>query len=314
MAKLILSFIFVFYCLSSISQEPFIPDEKYLALKDQAFDSLLKSKYKASGLLYDSAFKASNGKAKADDRYYAAFVWEMAGNKIKGLNYLKQAVTKEKFSNLSQITGDVKVLKFMNDTTWEPYIGIVKKNKDEKEAKVDKALITQLSIINKEDQTGRLMLDSVQKKYGLNSKEVNDLWTTINYKDSINRTFIKNLIDSRGWLGEDIIGAEGNRTLFLVIQHADPATQEKYLPVMRKAVKDGNAEAASLALLEDRTRMNRGEKQIYGSQVRMDPATKKWKFYPIEDEPNVNKRRASVGLRALEEYAKYLGIDYKLPE
>ena len=32
------------------------------------------------------------------------------------------------------------------------------------------------------------------------------------------------------------------------------------------------------------------------------------------DEVNVNKRRASVGLGPLEEYAKYFGVDYVLPK
>jgi hypothetical protein len=36
-------------------------------------------------------------------------------------------------------------------------------------------------------------------------------------------------------------------------------------------------------------------------------------FYPIEDEKNVNMRRANVGMQPIEEYAKYFGIDYKLP-
>jgi len=34
---------------------------------------------------------------------------------------------------------------------------------------------------------------------------------------------------------------------------------------------------------------------------------------PIEDEPNVNKRRASVGLEPLEDYARHWDIEYKLP-
>ncbi|MDT3404368.1 hypothetical protein [Mucilaginibacter terrae] len=34
---------------------------------------------------------------------------------------------------------------------------------------------------------------------------------------------------------------------------------------------------------------------------------------PIEDEPNVNKRRAAVGLQPLEDYVKQWGIEYHLP-
>ncbi len=77
-------------------------------------------------------------------------------------------------------------------------------------------------------------------------------WKIINEKDSINLIKIKKILDERGWLGADIIGNQGNSTLFLVIQHSDIETQEKYLPMMREAVKKGNANSSSLALLEDR--------------------------------------------------------------
>ncbi|MEO6540026.1 MAG: DUF6624 domain-containing protein, partial [Ferruginibacter sp.] len=56
-----------------------------------------------------------------------------------------------------------------------------------------------------------------------------------------------------------------------------------------------------------------GKEQIYGSQVKMNDAGK-YEFFPIKDERNVNKRRASVGLQPLEEYAKYFDIEYVLPK
>ena len=36
-------------------------------------------------------------------------------------------------------------------------------------------------------------------------------------------------------------------------------------------------------------------------------------FEPIDDEVNVDKRRAEVGLLPLATYAKHWGFDYKLP-
>ena len=81
---------------------------------------------------------------------------------------------------------------------------------------------------------------------------------------------------------------------------------------MQEAVKKGKAQPQDLALLEDRILTNQGKEQIYGSQVRTNEEGK-FEFFPIRDEPNVNKRRASVGLPPLEEYAKYFGITYVLP-
>lgn len=121
------------------------------------------------------------------------------------------------------------------------------------------------------------------------------------------------ILDKYGWLGIDEIGEKANTALFMVIQHAGHSKQVKYLPMMRQAVKDGKAKANQLALLEDRVLADQGKPQIYGSQVRVTK-TGKYEFFPIADERNVNKRRATVGLEPLEAYARYFGIDYHLPK
>ena len=134
----------------------------------------------------------------------------------------------------------------------------------------------------------------------------------IHYIDSCNLVQVEKLIAKYGWLGKGFVGARGNQTIFLVIQHADLSTQEKYLPIMQKSVDEGESSPSDLALLQDRVLMRQGKKQIYGSQVVFNK-TGGQEFYPIEDEKNVNIRRAKVGLQPLEEYAKYFGIEYKLP-
>lgn len=135
----------------------------------------------------------------------------------------------------------------------------------------------------------------------------------VGYIDSCNQQQVKALIDKYGWLGKSFVGARGNQAVFLVIQHADSATQEKYFPLLQQSVDEGESSATDLALMQDRILMRRGKNQIYGSQVVSD-GNGGWKFYPIEDEKNVNIRRAKIGLQPIEEYAKYFSIDYKLPE
>ena len=62
--------------------------------------------------------------------------------------------------------------------------------------------------------------------------------------------------------------------------------------------------------MQDRILMNQGKKQIYGSQVVYNKKGEQV-FYPIEDEANVNIRRAKIGMQPIEEYAKLFGIEYK---
>ena len=119
---------------------------------------------------------------------------------------------------------------------------------------------------------------------------------------SSNQVVVTRILDERGWLGADIVGRTGNSTLFLVIQHADIATQEKYLPMMREAVAKGNAEASSLALLEDRVLIRHGERQLYGSQVARDKDTGDAYLSPLEDPDHVDERRTTMGLGPLAGY------------
>ena len=179
------------------------------------------------------------------------------------------------------------------------------------QASLHKPLVLQLDSIHTEDQTYRRMLMDSVTKYGWESKEIKELGKIIHERDSINLIKVKAILDKYGWLGTDVVGEQGNSTLFLVIQHSNLPTQEKYLPMMKEAVKNGKASGADLALLVDRIEMHNGRPQIYGSQINVKDG--KYFIYQIIDEPNVNKRRAEVGLQPLEDYVKMWNIDYKLP-
>lgn len=135
----------------------------------------------------------------------------------------------------------------------------------------------------------------------------------VHYIDSSNLVQVEHLISKFGWPGKSLLGGRGNYTVFLVIQHADSAIQEKQLPMLEQSVSDSESRPVDLAYLQDRVLMRRGEKQIYGSQVILNK-TGGQEFYPIADEKNVNIRRAKIGLGPMEEYAKYFGIDYRLPK
>jgi hypothetical protein len=134
----------------------------------------------------------------------------------------------------------------------------------------------------------------------------------VNYIDSCNQVQVKALIAKYGWLGKSVIG-NYNQVMFLVIQHADLETQEKYFPLLKESADKGESSKTDAAMMHDRILMRQGKKQIYGSQVVLNK-TGGQEFYPIEDEKNVNLRRQKIGMQPIEEYAKYFGIEYKLPK
>ena len=313
MGRLILLMPFLFSHFFSSGQNRFTPDEKYLAHSARAY-SLYESKhYIKAGLSYDSLFKMTKYEGLMVDRYNAACAWALAGNLEKAFFYLEKVVIRDKFTYLSHFLSDSDLNSLHTDKRWQPLVERVKSNKEKAERNLNKPLVALLDTIYNEDQTDRKNIDTVAKQFGAQSRQMDSLWRKISYQDSVNLLRIKNIVDTYGWLGPDEVGEQGATTIFLVIQHADSLTQVTYVPRMREAVKNGKAKPQNLALLEDRILTNQGKEQIYGSQLRRNEHGK-YEFFPIRDEANVNKRRATVGLPPLEEYAKYFGIEYVLPK
>jgi hypothetical protein len=162
------------------------------------------------------------------------------------------------------------------------------------------------------DQKPRLLLDSLEKKYGFNSPEVMQVVAVMEKQDSTNKIIVTEILDKYGWLDAKETSEKANTTLFLVIQHADLATQIKYLPILKKAAAEGKTKPHYYAYLLDRTNLKQGKFQIYGTQLSNQGG--KIGLDPIADEPNVNVRRKELGLNSMEEHAKQMGMSYTLPK
>jgi uncharacterized protein DUF6624 len=278
--------------------------DKYPEFIKEAWKLYESKEYKKSAEKYKEAFDQIDGKAYPSDRYNAACSYALAKDIENSFFHLFRLAEnpKTKYKNYGHITTDSDLDILHKDKRWDKLIEIVKSNKEEEEKDLDKPLVAILDSIYKEDQSYRHQLDEVEKKYGRDSEEIKTHWKLINEKDSINLIKIEKILDEKGWLGANIIGEQGNSTLFLVIQHSDIETQLKYLPMMREAVKEGNARGSSLALLEDRVALRQGERQIYGSQIGRDQETGEYFVSPLIDPENVDIRRAEVGLGTISEY------------
>ena len=164
------------------------------------------------------------------------------------------------------------------------------------------------------DQKYRNQMDYVRKKYGGGTKEMKSLFKNMAINDSANLVIIVDIISKYGWLGAKEIGDDANSALFMVIQHNDLKTQEKYLPVLRQAVKEGNAKATELALLEDRVALKEGKRQIYGSQLSWNLKTNTYIILPMIDPDKIDERRKAVGLSSYADYLKGFDITWNLEQ
>ena len=287
----------------TIVQFSFGQNFEYFALVKKA-DSLYNDKeFKKSAVTYSNAFKVNGWKGTLGDRYNAGCSWALAGNADSSFFQLMRIATKANYRDYEHIYADPDLNSLHGDQRWAALLDIVRKNKAKAEENLNRPLVARLDSIYSDDQKYRQQIDAIEKKYGWESKEMKAHWKIINEKDSVNLIKVKSILDKYGWLGPDVVGNQGNATLFLVIQHSDQVNQEKYLPMMREAVKNKKAEASSLALLEDRVALGQGKRQIYGSQISRDGDTKQYYVRPLDDPDNVDMRRAKVGLPPLAEYA-----------
>jgi hypothetical protein len=287
---------------SLLSGQDYIKFYQLIGEAEQLYDS---SEYLLSGQKYSEAFIVLGNKGTMGDRYNAACSWALAGEKDSSFIQLFK-IANGNFKEYDYMVADKDFTSLYQDPRWAKVVEIVKINKEKAEANLDKNLVAILDTIYLTDQKYRLQIDSVGNEYGWESLELESFTKVIEIKireiDSVNLIKVEEIIDKYGWLGADVIGEQGNITLWLVIQHSDLAVQEKYLPMMREAVKNGNAPASHLAYLEDRVAIRQGRKQIYGSQIGGDPETHICYVLPLEDPDNVDKRRAEVGLPPLSEY------------
>jgi hypothetical protein len=311
MKKGIIISLLVITTLTTFGQN--IPQE-YFDLVKNAYSLYNSKDYRNSAETYSKAFKINGWKGLSNDRYNAACSWAMASVPDSAFFQLNRMATLMNYTNLGHISTDSDLFSLHEDDRWKPLLEKIKQNKDKVEAKWNKPLVARLDSIYTDDQKYRQQLKEIEKKFGWDSKEMQSHWKIITEKDSLNLIKVKAILDKYGWLGPDEISDQGNSTLFLVIQHSDQLTQEKYLPLMREAVKNGKAKGSSLALLEDRVALGQGKRQIYGSQIGRNQETKNYFVLPLDDPDNVDKRRADVGLGLLAEYVKRWDIKWDVEQ
>lgn len=205
---------------------------------------------------------------------------------------------------------DADLQPLRSDPRWPTLLATVEKRYAEVQTGPYAAVKKELLAIHEADQTGRKKLRDIEQQHGRESPEMQALWKEIAAADAANLPKVEAILAQHGWLGPKQIGPKANSTLFLVIQHAELSVQQKYLPMMREAVKAGRAAGHSLALLEDRVALREGRPQTYGSQIGRDPTTGAHYVLPLVDPDHVDERRASVGLPPLADYVKTWSITW----
>ncbi len=153
------------------------------------------------------------------------------------------------------------------------------------------------------------------QKMGLSKKDIegDKKFHLMQKIDSINSTEVERIINAHGYPSKSLIGEPANMAIFYVIQHSNNI--KKYLTLIKKAVERGDVPKTSFAMMEDRSLMQDGKEQIYGTQIKGQASKDgKWIyfFWPIKNKDSVGVWRKRVGFKkSLKDYLKEMDVEYK---
>lgn len=129
--------------------------------------------------------------------------------------------------------------------------------------------------------------------------------------DGENTAWMKQVIEKHGWPGRALVGRDGAQAAWLLVQHADrdPVFQRRCLDLLTQAYEKAEASADQVAYLTDRVLLAEGKPQVYGTQF--ETVNGKLQPRPIENEAEVDQRRATMGLEPLAVYAEQVRAHYR---
>jgi hypothetical protein len=126
--------------------------------------------------------------------------------------------------------------------------------------------------------------------------------------DEANLRRLKHITRQDGFPTTEMVGRDGVNAAFILTQHGDPQFQAQILPVIEDRWKHGDIPGQDYALLTDRVLRAQGRPQLYGTQF--SPGDNGFQPDPIVDESHVDKRRGTLGMITLANYACMLHAMY----
>jgi hypothetical protein len=163
------------------------------------------------------------------------------------------------------------------------------------------------------DQAYYYELRILHPRYADSSAITQTFWNLKRELNNENLRLLDSIIAVKGWPKVSQVGSTASAAAFLVIQHAELKVQQRHLPLIKTSCEQKEASWDFYAHVYDRVCILQGKPQLYGTQCEVDPKTGEYKFFPIEDEANINKRRKEMGMKPIEEYAEMMGFKYTAP-
>jgi hypothetical protein len=290
MSRLFVLLLFILASETGISQAYEMEVQK----AGKAYD---QKNYDSCSLYFLSAFRLKI--PTGTDLYNAAVCNVLNGDHQQAFDFLFKAIRAG--TNISKLKIDPDFESLHKFSKWKKLLKQANRIQTDSFNKYQYPLYAaQLAKLWEEDQYFRFRLGNAYKNN--DTMSANKLWKKMRASDSLVLLKLQSVMDKIGWPTRSKVGNRGAGTAFLIIDHSPREVMEKYFPYLEVAAKNGEASLANYATMKDRILVNRGKKQIYGTQKYWDARQAKFIFFEIEDEKNVNKLRKEVGLEPLIEF------------
>lgn len=298
----LLALILVFFC-SCISKKV-----NHLDSKGQRH-GVWVSYYDTENKLLWSKTKFRHGKPVGDHYYYFAQSGmvdrhEKYGRGSRLKVWLYHSNGKLRMHGKARQVEDEKQIHFYFEGRWKVYDenGELIRIQQYKEGKIEKTE----RIKYKKDDSLKLYLEMLDKRFQEADKVLTD---SINLSvgderknyyrklkkqvDSLTFAEALNFIVYTGYPSKQEVG-EAAVIPFYLLSFAPVNIREAALPIFEQAAEKGDVSYKSLAFFIDKLRIAKQQKQLYGTQFRIEDG--KSIYYPSEDPEHLNERRLKVGL------------------
>ena len=152
------------------------------------------------------------------------------------------------------------------------------------------------------DQISRLFKDdqAVREREGFDARKMEEA-------DRRTAGPLKTIFDRYGVPTYDMVGVQAAKNFAVMVQHQPAEFRRAVLPKLKANVDVGQADPGTYATVYDRSQRDQGKNQFYGEQLECTSG-KALEEAPIDDEANVNLRRAELGLMRVEIYARLVRL------
>jgi hypothetical protein len=172
-------------------------------------------------------------------------------------------------------------------------------NGESTQAQPDRAM-SEPELLN--DLKARVESDQLARKRWLTNSKSRAFASSVSEIDAANLTWLRNLLEQRGYPTAAQVGNEGVHLAWILLQHADedPKLQSQLLPVLEQRYAAGELPANDLARISDRVLIASRKPQRYGTQF--DWFSSNFKLPEPSRLREIDAEREKLGLMSLADY------------